>query len=61
VRLLGENYSHLWAILVVNKGDTFTTSVWRDTAEGAERFVKQMYPYAETVIADRDSGHLERE
>lgn len=56
-----EMYSHLWAVLVVNKGDTFTTSVWRDTPEGAERFVRGMYPHAEYVGADRDAGDVSRE
>ena len=56
-----ERYSKLWAVLVVNKGDTFTTSVWRDTASGAERFVRGMYPHAEFVGADMDAGDLAAE
>ncbi len=53
-----EMYSKLWAIVVVNKGDTFTTNVWRDTAAGAERQVRAMYPHAEFIGADRDAGDL---
>jgi hypothetical protein len=51
-------YSHLWAVVVVNKGNTFTTTVWRDTAEGAEREVRGMYPHAELISADRDAGDV---
>ncbi len=47
-----ETYSRLWSVIVVNKGYTFTTCVWRDTWQGAERFVKMMYPYADVVHAE---------
>jgi hypothetical protein len=48
-----EMYSHLWAVVVVNHGDTFTTNVWRDTQGGAERTVRVMYPNAEVIVAER--------
>lgn len=56
-----EMYGHLWAVHVVNHTDSFVTSVWRDTPEGAERFVRGMYPNASLVVADRDSGAMEVE
>lgn len=55
-----ETYGHLWAVMVENKGDFFTASVWRDTAEGAERFVKAMYPYASYVGADESLQDIGR-
>lgn len=56
-----ETYSKLWAVVVENKGDCFTMSVWRDTPEGAERFVRGMYPHADLVVADREAGDVSRE
>lgn len=51
-----ERYSRQWGVWVENKGDGFATSIWRDTAEGAERAVRAMYPYAEVVCAEGDVG-----
>lgn len=56
--MFAETYSKLWAVTVSNHGDTFVTSVWRDTAAGAERFVRGMYPHAEVVSADLECGDL---
>jgi hypothetical protein len=48
-----ETYSRFWAVLVTNHGDTFYTNVWRDTAKGAERSVRAMYPNAELIVAEQ--------
>jgi hypothetical protein len=50
-----ETYARFWCVWVQSGADLFATNIWRDTAAGAERAVRGMYPNAELITAESAS------
>jgi hypothetical protein len=48
-----ETYSKLWSVYVLlpNADCGFEVPTWRDTAIGAERSIRSLYPSATIVVA----------